>query len=125
MREISPAVEPVAFTEWRAGSQNDINYGYDLIAAELRRCIKEALVAEQRGLCSYRGIGIDANRSHIEHLLPQAYCQRGLEDVNYRNMVACYPSPDSGHVPFGRPPEGQLAIARGATPLRLTPLARL
>jgi uncharacterized protein (TIGR02646 family) len=100
MREISPAIEPAAFREWRAGSQNDINYGYDLIPAGLRKCIKEALVAEQRGLCAYTGIGIDANRSHIEHLLPQAYCQRG-EDVDYMNMVACYPSPSNGHVPFG------------------------
>ena len=56
MREISPRAEPVAFTEWRAGSQNDINYGYDLIPGELRGDIKDALIAEQRGLCAYTGI---------------------------------------------------------------------
>jgi hypothetical protein len=26
MRQISPRPEPVKFMEWRAGSQNDINY---------------------------------------------------------------------------------------------------
>jgi uncharacterized protein (TIGR02646 family) len=91
----------VKFTEWRAGSQNDINYGYDLIPSELRGTIKEALIAEQQGLCAYTGIRIDASRSHIEHLLPQTHCQRGKEDVAYQNMVACYPAPNSGHVPFG------------------------
>jgi uncharacterized protein (TIGR02646 family) len=103
MREIDPGAEPVSFTEWRAGSQNDINYGYDLIPAELRVCIKEALIADQRGICAYTGISIDVSRSHIEHLLPQAHCKGEYEheDVAYGNMVACYPAPGSGHVPFG------------------------
>jgi hypothetical protein len=101
MRAISPRDEPVAFTEWRAGSQNDINYGYGLIPGKLLSEIKDALIAEQRGLCAYTGIGINAARSHIEHLLPQKHCDRGQEDVAYGNMVACYPGPNSGYVPFG------------------------
>jgi uncharacterized protein (TIGR02646 family) len=101
MREISPRPEPVEFTEWRSGSQNDINYGYNLIPSELRNAIKEALVAEQRSLCAYTGIGIDGSSSHIEHSLPQAHCQRGQQDVAYQNMVACYPAPGAVHVPFG------------------------
>jgi len=101
MREISPGVEPVAFTEWRARFQNDINYGYDLINRELRAVITDALIAEQRGLCAYTGIRINAARSHVEHLLPQTHCHRGQEDVEYANMVACYPAPNSGYVPFG------------------------
>ena len=103
MREIDPGHEPASITEWRAGSQNDINYGYDLIPGALRLSIKQALIADQRGLCAYTGIGIDASRSHIEHLLPQAHCKGEYEneDVAYRNMVACYPAPDSGYLPFG------------------------
>lgn len=72
MREISPQAEPQAFAEWRAGSQHDINYGYGLIPSELRGAIKAALLAEQRGLCAYTGIGIDARRSHIENFRTQA-----------------------------------------------------
>jgi hypothetical protein len=71
MREISPRAEPLKFTEWRAGSRKDINYGYNLIPSGLRGDIKDALIGEQRGLCAYTGIGINADRSHIEHLLPQ------------------------------------------------------
>jgi uncharacterized protein (TIGR02646 family) len=101
MREISRQDEPARFTEWRAGAQNDINYGYRLIPSDIRNEIKDALIAEQRGLCAYTGIGIGAGRSHIEHLLPQAHCRRGQEDVAYLNMVACYPAPESAYVPFG------------------------
>ncbi len=124
MREISPRAEPVAFAQWRAGSQNDINYGYDLIPGELKAEIKEALVAEQRGLCAYTGVRIDSSLSHIEHLLPQAHCHRGEEDVAYRNMVAlsragrCLRS-------VRRAPEGELAVACGGTSFRFAPLRRL
>lgn len=100
MRTISPRPEPVNFTNWRAASQNDINYDYDLIPGDLKAEIKDALIAEQRGLCAYTGLRIDASHSHIEHLLPQAHCHEG-EDVEYRNMVACYPGRDQGYVPFG------------------------
>lgn len=100
MRAISPRPEPVSFTNWRAASQNDINYGYDLIPGDLRAEIKDALIVEQRGLCAYTGLRLDASRSHIEHLLPQAHCLDG-EDVEYRNMVACYPAPTQPYVPFG------------------------
>jgi hypothetical protein len=51
MREISPRDEPVAFTEWRAGSQNDINYGYRLIPGEL---LKQALRKHIKRLESIR-----------------------------------------------------------------------
>jgi uncharacterized protein (TIGR02646 family) len=101
MREIGPPVEPAVFTEWRAGSQNDINYGYDLIPGDLKGRIKGALIDEQRELCAYTGIRVNADSSHIEHLLPQAHCQRGQEDVAYGNMVARYPAPNTSYVPFG------------------------
>jgi uncharacterized protein (TIGR02646 family) len=101
MRQIRSRSEPVAFTEWRASSQNDINYGYDLIPSDLRSAIKDALISDQRGLCAYTGIGIDQDRAHIEHLLPQKHCQPGQEDVAYMNMVSCYPGPNSAYVPYG------------------------
>jgi uncharacterized protein (TIGR02646 family) len=100
MRQIRPQPEPEAFEEWRAGSKTDINFGYGLIPGELLGRLKAALIAEQRGLCAYTGIRIDGSRSHIEHLLPQKHCQRGQEDVAYRNTVACFPG-QGVHVPFG------------------------
>jgi len=101
MRTINQQPEPAAYAEWRAASQADINYGYDLIPGELRGQVKAVLVAEQRGICAYTGIGINIDRSHIEHLIPQAHCVQGEGDVAYSNMVACYPGPDGAYVPFG------------------------
>ncbi len=82
MREISRQDEPARFMEWRAGAQNDINYGYRLIPSDIRTEIKDALIAEQRGLCAYTGIGINAGHSHIAHLLPQAHCHRTARSGN-------------------------------------------
>ena len=101
MREISPRPELVEFTEWRAASQNDINYGYSLIPSGLRNAIKATLIAEQRGLCAYTGIGIDDISSHIEHLLPQQHCVDEFEDedVAYHNMEGQAIAPGSHHGP--------------------------
>lgn len=101
MRTIDAQPEPPTYTEWRAASQADINYGYDLIPSELRGQLKAALIAEQRGICAYTGIGLTLAHSHIEHLIPQAHCARGVGDVAYINMAACYPGPEDGYVPFG------------------------
>ena len=100
MREIRSQPEPAALTQWRARVQDDVNFGYKLLPAEVRQVVKDALVVEQGGLCAYTGIRIDGDRSHIEHLLPQAHCQRG-QDVDYANIVACYPAPDAAYVPYG------------------------
>jgi uncharacterized protein (TIGR02646 family) len=114
MRTIDAQPEPVAYTEWRAASRADINYGYDLIPGELRGQLKAVLIAEQRGICAYTGIGINRTHSHIEHLIPQAHCVQGEGDVAYYNMVACFPGPEDVYVPFGAvfkanwpPPEEQ------------------
>ncbi len=47
MRSISPRAKPAAFTEWRAASKNDVNYGYDLIPGELRGEIKDAPLVDR------------------------------------------------------------------------------
>jgi hypothetical protein len=46
MRWIRPRPEPMSFMQWRALYQNDINFGYDLLHAELRAEINDALIAE-------------------------------------------------------------------------------
>ena len=101
MRTIDAQNEPAAYAEWRARYHTDINYGYGLIDSEMHKVIREALISDQRGLCAYTGIPIDGSHSHIEHLIPQKHCAKGVEDVAYSNMVACYPEPGHAYVPFG------------------------
>jgi uncharacterized protein (TIGR02646 family) len=96
MREISGGVEPHALTQWKLGTPG---VGYNDMPSPLRHGVKRALITEQRELCAYTGLRIGTDTSHIEHLIPQDYCEHG-EDVAYRNMVACYPGPGV-NAPFG------------------------
>lgn len=85
MRHIQKKNEPQSLTQWRAAYQNDPNFGYLLIEASLRGEIRQALVAEQGGLCAYTGRRINETSCHIEHPKPQAHCLHG-EDVSFANM---------------------------------------
>jgi uncharacterized protein (TIGR02646 family) len=60
--------------------------------------LERALHAEQGGICAYTGIALSLGAEpgpgfHVEHLKPQRYCKPG-EDVDYRNLVACWPAPN-------------------------------
>ncbi len=100
MRQIQKRNEPQRLTQWRAAHQNDPNFGYGLIDANLRSEIRQALVAEQRGLCAYTGRAINETSCHIEHPKPQLHCLNG-EDVSYRNMLGCVPAPNAPALPYG------------------------
>jgi uncharacterized protein (TIGR02646 family) len=68
----------------------NFNYKHGLpseVKGELRTC----LIAEQFFLCAYSGVEITEGSCHIEHLKPQCECEDG-EDVDYFNLVACFPS---------------------------------
>jgi uncharacterized protein (TIGR02646 family) len=63
---------------------------------DLKTEIKNALVEEQGGLCAYTGIEIELDSCHIEHLRPRACWDDGSE-VEYTNMVACFPRSPGDH----------------------------
>ncbi len=105
MRHIQKKNEPQRLTQWRAAHQSDPNFGYHLIEADLRREIRQALVAEQGGLCAYTGRRIDEASCHIEHPKPQVHCMKG-EDVSFANMLACVPAPNAPGLPYGAHKKG-------------------
>lgn len=105
MRHIQKGNEPRDLGEWRTRCMKGPNFNYDSIDAELRRNIRQALVAEQRGLCAYTGRWINDTMCHIEHLKPRAHCEKG-EDVFYGNMVACVPAPNTARLPYGAHQKG-------------------
>ena len=56
--------------------------------------VHQALIAEQGGICAYTMVSINEDKSHIEHLKPQAVsrAERNFpETANYQNIVACFP----------------------------------
>ena len=105
MRYIQKNNEPQSLTQWRAAHQNDPNFGYGLIDTNLRGELRQALVAEQGGLCAYTGRRIDEARCHIEHPKPQVHCVNG-EDVSFANMLACVPAPNAPGLPYGAHKKG-------------------
>jgi uncharacterized protein (TIGR02646 family) len=105
MRHIQKKNEPQSLTEWRAAHRNDPNFGYLLINASLRGELRQALVAEQGGLCAYTGRRIDEASCHIEHPKPQVHCMNG-EDVSFANMLACVPAPNAPGLPYGAHKKG-------------------
>lgn len=99
MRSITKGAEPRALIQWKADNvltpQNLVYGGGGFPGEEVRK----ALLDEQFYLCAYTmkklatadTCGNDFRAScHIEHVLPQS---GGIlaDDIDYRNMVACYP----------------------------------
>lgn len=100
MRQISKGAEPADLTAWKAQNRALPNYCYASLSAAHRLSIRTALVEEQKGLCAYTGRRIDVGSCHIEHLRPQSHCPVG-EDVDYRNLVAGVPAPNTPQLPYG------------------------
>ncbi len=95
MRYIQKQNPPRLLTEWIQKNKHDINFNYDLLRQDKTaiQSLSETLLKEQYYLCAYTGLRLDNSTFHIEHLKPQEHCNKG-EDVDYKNLVACYPEPN-------------------------------
>jgi hypothetical protein len=99
MRRIRKTNPPASLRNWIDANRQLPNFNYDALPTGVKADLKEQLLAEQGFLCAYTGRGVADDDSHIEHLKPQNKCESG-EDVNYRNLVACFPV-DGGDVSYG------------------------
>ncbi|MEW6277792.1 MAG: hypothetical protein AB1758_04140 [Candidatus Eremiobacterota bacterium] len=83
-----------------------------------KKALLDHLAVEQGYLCPYTMIALERNSgldAHIEHILPQSRsttAARPGPDLDYRNMLACYPA--KGDPGYG-------AARKGATALPLDP----
>ena len=99
MRRIVKYHAPQELTRWCEDNKN-VNHSYgDLCGTEAYRVLKDTLLVEQGGICAYTGRAIERCSSHVEHLKPQNQCAE-WEDVDYRNVVACFPV-DGGDTSHG------------------------
>ena len=111
MRRIVKNSQPPALAKWRKKTAGTAWFNYEGLKQEpkLRETVIKALLKEQGGLCAYTGIAIDAATCHVEHVKAQDHCPAGSgDDVDYNNMVACFPQPNVG-CPFG-------AVEKGSWP---------
>lgn len=99
MRRITKTHAPQELLNWCHENKN-LNHTYkDLLGTKAHAVLKEKLIEEQGALCAYTGRAIADATSHVEHLKPQNQCV-GWEDVEYRNVVACFPA-DGGDTSHG------------------------
>ena len=98
MRRIVKTHAPLDLTQWRKENKNS-NHSYTDLSPAVYESLKKKLLREQGYLCAYTGTFISYDSSHIEHLKPQSKCD-DWEDVEYRNVVACFPA-DGGDVTYG------------------------
>lgn len=99
MRRIKKTHPPKKFLEWFEENKN-LDCSYDALRGTTAHAdLKRHLIKEQGFICAYTGLEIKEDNSHIEHIKPQNKCV-GNEDVEYRNIVACFPL-EGGDESFG------------------------
>ena len=99
MRKVTKTHPPKVFQDWLRENK-DLDCCYTALkGTPAHIALKAHLIAEQGYLCAYTGRTISDTGSHVEHVKPQNECE-GLEDVEYRNMLACFPI-DGGDVTYG------------------------
>ena len=106
MRQIRKTHPPKALLDWFAVNR-ELNCSYGALLGHPAHIeLKQYLIREQGFLCAYTGREILGESSHVEHLKPQSLCT-GHEDVDYRNIVACFPGNggDTSHG-YGAPVKG-------------------
>lgn len=103
MRFIAKGAEPRALIDWKLANKNtpeNLNYGGGGFP---RDAVKDVLLHEQGYLCAYTMKAIPSRDGcHIEHIIAQSVGTIGREDIDYRNMLACFPPSNSaGECPYG------------------------
>jgi len=135
MRTINKGAEPRELIQWKADNvttPGNLVYGGGGFPGE---AVRKSLLLEQLHLCAYtmkhlKTIGecnkedLDTRAScHVEHILPQARNVAG-EDIDYQNMVACYP-PSGSKIAcmYGAKAKGSFDPSMGAFVSPLSPKA--
>lgn len=113
MRTIQRGSQPQALIQWKADnrtSPQNLTYSGGSFP---HKEVLQALVKQQGGLCAYTMLRISTATAHIEHLKPQTLCRREdaalleqslpplREDVEWQNLVACTPAPNTPKLPYG------------------------
>ena len=89
---------PTEFAQWKAGNKG-INFNYSSLPGEIKKILKQSLLEEQHYLCAYTMLRINGEKSHIEHIEPQSISNH--KDLEYTNLLACYPGVDMGMIEYG------------------------
>lgn len=85
MKYIIKREEPESFTKWKASANNNWKPTYNQLSGQVKKDVKNALIAEQGGICCYCERKLNYDDSHIEHLNPQCNSEEG--QLDFQNML--------------------------------------
>ena len=110
MKRVIKGNEPPALTAWKAENHDSPqNLVYGNLPGKVLDNIKEQMLKEHGYLCGYTMRRLNAvTECHLEHIEPQNASPR---DLDYANMLACFPS-DGGDTKhgYGAPIKGGNAV---------------
>lgn len=105
MKSITKSPPPADYQLWyNTQKVLKVTFNYGSFLNPERRNLKEFMVVDQGFLCAYSMKRISKIDSHIEHIIPQTLCSFG-QDVDYLNLLACYPKPNTGMCKYGAHPK--------------------
>ena len=110
MKRVIKGKEPPALTAWKAENHDSPqNLVYGNLPGKVLDNIKEQMLKEQGYLCGYTMRRLNAvTECHLEHIEPQNASTR---DLDYANMLACFPSDGGDTKPgYGAPIKGGVAV---------------
>ena len=92
MKHICKGVEPTVFTQWKAinpqATYRDLSDRQFPGSVFAKVALKQALIAEQGGLCCYCECRIQPGNSHIEHFKPKGDPLYSALQLDYSNLLA-------------------------------------
>lgn len=109
MKHIKKTSPPASFIAWCVAQKAiGLNYKYSSLPNPEKGDLHQALTIEQGLICGYTMKRIAQSISHIEHIKPQHQCikDRDEKDLDYNNMLACYPKLGGIRCSFGAEPKG-------------------
>lgn len=99
MKHIIKTNPPKKYADWCEKVKGKENESYKNVHSVERKPLKESLINEQGALCAYTMKRIDLETCHVEHIKPETVCrvEKKGADLDYQNMVACFPKEDLKH----------------------------
>lgn len=116
MRRIVKGAEPPALRDFKTVNRATPQaLRYDSLGQQVRRELRERMLAEQGRLCAYtmspigrRGDDRGGDDFHVEHILPRS--RHPERELDYDNMVLCCPGPDANFDEYGARRKGGAEI---------------
>jgi uncharacterized protein (TIGR02646 family) len=85
MKHIIKQSEPIEFRKWKQQANEDWQPTYDNLSGDVKKSVKESLMAEQGYICCYCERRLEINDSHIEHFQPQH--DPAVDALDYSNIL--------------------------------------